>query len=193
MCVSEKSVFTQMAVQLVNCGIYIDKRSITLLPWTIMRVPEPEFIFRVFSMEEVLPRIEKQDGLLLQSSHAGRSKETFDKVDLDLSVQAVVAGFGPFVKYRTTLSLTSSLPSVVVGNNALALLMSSVRSMAAPGLPTLRMECTSKDRLYNDLLKLLDEHNLKFSSDARTSGEKLVHAFKEALLYIDGHHHLLSE
>ena len=81
---------TQMAVQLVNCGVYCDTRSMTLLPWTIMRVPEPEFTFSVLFTEEVLPRIEKQDGLLLQSAHAGRSKETLDNMDLDLSVQAVV-------------------------------------------------------------------------------------------------------
>ena len=44
----------------------------------------------VLFTEEVLLRIEKQGGLLLQSAHAGRSKETPDNMDIDLSVQAVV-------------------------------------------------------------------------------------------------------
>ena len=81
----------------------------------------------------------------------------------------------------------------MVSHNVFALLMSNARNMAIPDLPTVKKEPISKDRLYNDLLKFLDEHNLKFRSDARISGEKLVHAFTEALWYIDRHHHLLSE
>ena len=39
-----------------------------------------------------------------------------DHVDLDLCVQAVVASFGPFVKYQTALS-SESRRSVVVSHN----------------------------------------------------------------------------
>ena len=60
-------------------------------------------------------RIEEQDGLQLQLAHAGPNKETLDHVDLDLCVQAVVASFGPFVKYQTALS-SESRRSVVSHN-----------------------------------------------------------------------------
>ena len=78
-----------------------------------MKVSEPDFTFRMFFTQEVILRIEEQDGLQLQSAHAGPNEETLDHVDLDLCVQAVVASFGPFVKYRTSL-LSESRPSVVV-------------------------------------------------------------------------------
>ena len=71
-------------------------------------------------------RIEEQDGLQLQSAHAGPNKEALDHVDLDLCVQTTVASFNHFAKYRTGLS-SQSRPSVV-SHNALALLMSSARS-----------------------------------------------------------------
>jgi hypothetical protein len=157
-----------------------------------MKVPEPDFTFRVFFTQEVLQRIEKRDGLQLQSAHVGRSKETLDHVELDLSVQAVVVSFGPFVKFRTTLSSEPSLPCVVISHNAFALLMSGTRSMATQGLTKKRVEHTGKDRLYNDILKFLEVRNLKFGSDAKAFGEKLVQSLTETLWYIDGHH-LLSE
>ena len=158
---------TQMAMQLVNCSVYCNARSKTLLLWTIKKVPEPDFTFRVFFTQEVLQRIEKRDGLQLQSAHAGRSKETLDHVELDLSVQAVVVSFGPFVKFQTTLSSEPSLPCVVISHNAFALLMSGTRSMATQGLTKKRVEHTGKDRLYNDILKFLEVRNLKFGSDAK--------------------------
>ena len=158
-----------------------------------MKVPEPDFTFGVFFTQEVLQRIAEREGVQLQSAHAGRSKETLDIVELDLSVQAVVESFGPFVKYRTTLSSEPSSSCVVASHNAFALLMSSARSMATPGLPSRRVERTAKDRLYNNILKFLEVRNLKFSSDAKASGEKLVQSLTDTLWYIDGHHHLLSE
>ena len=80
-----------------------------------MKVSEPDFTFRMFFTQEVMLRIE-EDGLQLQSAHAGPNKETLDHVDLDLCVQAVVASFGPFVKYQTALS-SESRRSVVVSHN----------------------------------------------------------------------------
>ena len=59
-------------------------------------------------------RIEEQDGLQLQSAHAGPNKDTLDHVDLDLCVQAVVASFGPFVKYRTSLLSESHLSLLAI-------------------------------------------------------------------------------
>ena len=74
----------QMALQLVNSSVYCNARSKTLLPWTIMKVSEPDFTFRMFFTQEVMLRIQEQDGLQLQSAHAGPNKETLDHVDLDL-------------------------------------------------------------------------------------------------------------
>ena len=92
-----------------------------------MKVSEPDLTLRIFFTQEVMLRIEEQDGLQLQSAHAGPNKEALDHVDLDLCVQTIVASFGRFVKYRTALS-SQSRPSAVVSHNALALLMSSARS-----------------------------------------------------------------
>ena len=87
---------------------------------------------------------------------------------------------------------SESRPSVVVSHNALALLMSSARSIATADMAQ-RVERNSKDRLYNDILKFLEVRSIKYSSDTKTSVEKLVHTLMEILWYTDGHHHLLSE
>lgn len=116
--------------------------------------------------------------------------EKLDTVDLDLSVQTVVAGFGPFLRYRTVLpSAECSSSAVLVSQNAFAMLMNSARTMVPSDLPNEKLEHNGKDKLYNEILKFL---NLVWNSDLKC-GEKLVHALTESLWYIDGHHHLLSE
>ena len=95
------------------------------------------------------------------------------------------------MKYQTALS-SESRPSVGVSHNALALLMSSARSIATADMAQ-RVEHNSKDRLYNDTLKFLEVCSIKCSSGTKTSVEKLVHTLMEIVWYIDGHHHLLSE
>ena len=136
-----------------------------------MKVSEPDYTFRMFFSQEVMLRIEEQDGLQLQLAHSGPNKETLYHVDLDLCVQAVVASFGPFVKYQTALS-AESRPSIVVSHNALALLMSSARSIATADMAQM-VECNRKNRLYNDILKFLEVRSIKCSSDTKTSVEKL--------------------
>ena len=144
-----------------NCSVYCNARSKTLLPWTIMKVSEPDYTFRMFFSQEVI-YAEDRGTRWIAVAHAGPNKETLDHVDLDPCVQAVVASFGPFVKYRTALS-SESRPSIVVSHNALALLMSSARSIATADMAQ-RVERNSKDRLYNDTLEVC---SIKYSSDTK--------------------------
>ena len=117
-----------------------------------MRISEQGFTFRIFFTQEVLQRIaDERECSYSQHIFANQRKWTLNIVELDLSVQAVVDSFGPFVKYRTVLSSEPSAPCVVASHNAFALLMSSARSMATPSLPSKRAECTAKCKLCNSI------------------------------------------
>ena len=133
-----------------------------------MNASEPDYTFRTFFTQTVSPRISEARGMELQSARVGKDKEKLDIVDLHLSVQSVVVGFGPLVKFRTTLaSAECSSSAVVVSQNAFTMLMKSARTMVPRGLPYKKLECTTKDRLYNQILKCLETRNLVWNSDLK--------------------------
>ena len=61
-------------------------------------------------------------------------------------------------------------------------------------MPDPVQERNRKDKLYNDLLHLLESKKLKLqSSEIHSFGERLLKALRDTLWYIDGHHEAFSQ
>ena len=55
--------------------------------------------------------------------------------------------------------------------NAFSVMMYNSQLLSQPGLPPSVMERNKKDRLYNDVLKMLEENNVAFPGvEVKTSG-----------------------
>ena len=56
------------------------------------------------------------------------------------------------------------------------------------------MERNKKDRLYNDVLKMLEENNVAFpGGEVKTSEQAFLRAIVDCLWYLDGHHDALKK
>lgn len=118
-------------------------------------------------------RISSDQEVTYELVHAelGSCKEKLDRVDLELPVIAVVESFGRFLKYLVkeqqdkgeTSSNTASRP------NAFEILMNSQRalqrSVMSRKLPEPVDERNKKDKLFNDLLTLMESKNLQLEYD----------------------------
>ena len=98
---------------LVNCSVFCLGRGKTILPWSILKIPDPEISFIEFFNTEIEKRI--SESLKLASAYAGQNKEALDVVDLNLQMELVIRLFGRYVQNKTTTcgDLTSSTISIV--------------------------------------------------------------------------------
>ena len=85
---------------LVNCFVFCLGRGKTILPWSILKIPDPEISFIEFFNTEIEKRI--SESLKLASAYAGQNKEALDVVDLNLQMELVIRLFGRYVQYKTT-------------------------------------------------------------------------------------------
>ena len=73
-------------------------------------------------------------------------------------------------------------------------MMYNSQLLSQPGLPPSVMERNKKDRLYNDVLKMLEENNVAFPGvEVKTSGQAFLRAIVDCLWYLDGHHDALKK
>ena len=88
--------------KMLNYHVFCPTRSRTLVPWRIEALESPNVTFREFLSSKF-----DLDGLELDKSFVGRSKENLDPVAPDLVAANVIQTFGPFAKYHVK-ELTST-------------------------------------------------------------------------------------
>ena len=72
--------------------------------------------------------------------------------------------------------------------------MYNQKQLSQPSLPPYVPEHTRKDKLYNDVLRMLESRNLKFPSTiVNSTGKNFVKTIVDCLWYIDGHHDSLKK
>lgn len=93
---------------------------------------------------------------------------TLDRIELSLVLETAASLFGPFLKYHVCVP---DQPPVTPTVNAFSVMMYNSQLLSQPGLPPSVMERNKKDRLYNDVLKMLEENNVAFPGvEVKTSG-----------------------
>ena len=174
----------------VNCSVFNHSSNKTIFPWSIVSLGVPGITVQQFYHEKVLRCLEEQSEQELESAFLGKSKDSLDRIELSLPLDAVIPTFDPFLRYYTADRL-QQLPPVV---NAFTVMMSSQKKQLQPGLPGSVTVRTRKDELYNDFLEMLKEENLLFpGAEINTSGKNFVKTMVECLWYVDGHHETLKK
>jgi hypothetical protein len=103
------------------------------------------------------------------------------------------------VKYSVQENDESPHPDIVQSSgvkrrNAFEILMTSQRSLQCKTLPDPVQEKNKKDKLYINILSLLELKKLKVEySEIQRFGDRLVRALCDTLWYIDGHHDVFRQ
>ena len=78
--------------------------------------------------------------------------------------------------------------------NAFSVLMQSSHLRSQPGLPQKVPERNKKEKLYNDILMMLEEENVAFPGDeVESSGHAFLRVVVDSLWCLDGHHDALRK
>ena len=78
--------------------------------------------------------------------------------------------------------------------NSFSLLTYNSQLLSQPGLPPSVTERNKKDRLYYDVLKMLEEESVAFQGgEVKSSGHAFLRAIVDCLRYLDGHHDALKK
>jgi len=171
------------------------------MEYSICDVSENEHTFSEFFKYTILARIPITPEVTyeLVSAELGPSKESLDKVDLNLQIIPVIESFGRFLKYyvkdNTTETVVTHAPHSVTSVNAFQILMDAQRQLQhGKKFPDRIVEKNKKDKLYNDILHLLISKNMSLKhSEISSFGERLIKALRDILWHIDGHHEAFSQ
>ena len=87
--------FCKMSI--INYSVYCNSKRRSILPWQISSINPPSLTFRNFFLAEVRPRCE--DNCEISDVFVGKSKDSLDRVNIELVIADVISIFGPFVKY----------------------------------------------------------------------------------------------
>ena len=182
---------------LLNVLVIAKDDSRVLLGWEIMRSLSPAATFETLFHEKLLPRIPLprpgQDQVKLDSCFVGKEKHCLDKTDASFPISDVISTFGPYVKLFVSFADANVDPAPRAPvRNAFDVMMLAQRSLSVPVVPSKISVHTKKDVLYNDLVLLLEQENLKLSRDD-ANGKRLLKALTNALWYIDGRHETLQK
>ena len=96
----------------------------------------------------------------------------------------------PLVTLSNSPCVSSSLD---VSKNAFEIMMHNQRRVSKPTLPDALVERTKKDKLFNDMLRLVEQKGLKFSPGQLESGKSYLTTVTAALWYIDHHQSTLTD
>ena len=101
---------------------------------------------------------------VLESSgvSVGKDRSSLSLVDKHLNTVDVCIAFGHFVKFTVIVNEPGVSSSLDVSKNAFEIMMQTQRCLSKPTLPDALVEQT-KDKLFNDLLWLVDQKGLKLS------------------------------
>ena len=91
----------------------------------------------------------------MSSVSVGKDKQLMSVVGENMNVCDVCRSFGSCVKLHVEDSQDCRAPTNT-GPDAFAVLMANQRLLCSPKLPDLLHEKTKKDKLYNDLICLVD-------------------------------------
>ena len=110
----------------------------------------------------------------------------------NLNTVDICTAFGHFIKFTVSLGEPGVISSLDVSKNAFEIMMQNQRCISKPTLLNVLVEQTKKDKLFNDLLRLV-EKGLKFSPGQLESGKSYLTTVTSALWCIDHHQSTLSD
>ena len=183
-----------MAEQLVSVQVNGNNRCI--VPWSVVTVdPSSSFDDLLKSMKagkySIVSPSEFLSRSIISNVSIGKDKQSMSIVGKDMNVCDVCRSFGSYVRLQVEDSQDHPRTTTTSAPDAFAVLMANQRMLCSPTLPDRLKERTKKDKLYNDLICLVDGMGLKWQSGEVNSGKFFLTTLTNALWYIDGHHESL--
>jgi len=140
-----------------------------------------------FLKDSIVKRLRDVTNIELESAAL---EESLDKIEFSLYLESAVQLFGLYLCYymHNIIQATPPLP------NAFSILMYNQRLLSQPRAPEKLQVRTRKDKLYNDVIQMLDDEGLKYpASVVSSSGRDFVKTLTEVLWYIDGHQETIKK
>ena len=170
----------------------------TIVPWSVVTAnPSHKFsdLFQLLKagLHPSVQTSQELSEVIIESVAVGPERQSLSIVSETMNVLEVCRMFGHFVKFRVskqTVSTGEQTSDPV--KNAFEVMMASQLQLCRPKLPEKITEKNRKDKLYNDLICLLDGKGLKWSDGEVSSGKSFLSTQMSVLWYIDGHETLSS-
>ena len=153
----------KIAKQLVSVTVVCNSRC--LVPWAVIPAEATDrFSDLLDSMKAGKYGTIQPDVLLDQAERietvlVGKEKMSLSVADKDMNIIEVCQSFGPFIKPSVVKEQHTQPP--VPAANTFEILMASQRRLSLPCLPERISERTKKDKLFNDLISLLESMGKK--------------------------------
>lgn len=131
---------------------------------------------------------------ILKQCLVGPAKESMSVVSPSESMVGACAVFGSFVKFVVEMPDTNTdqdTSRMSVLPNVMMAAQRSLEALDRSGLPQPIQQRTQKDKLYNDLIELAQELELKWR--VPSVGAVFLKKLAGILWYIDGHHDTIQE
>ena len=116
----------------------------------------------------------------------GKDRSSQSLVQKELNAVDICTAFGLYIRFIVSLDeLETSAKDI--SRNAFAIMMQNQRRTCtqAPSLPDAVVEHSKKDKLFNDLLHVVEQKGLKLSSRQLESCRSYLTAVTSALWYIE--------
>ena len=153
----------------------------TIVPWSVVTVSSPSHKFcDLFQslkagVHPSVPTSRELCEAVIDTVAVGRDKQSLSIVGMAMNVMDVCQTFGNFIKFRVISENESLAPTGVDPvKNAFEIMMNSQRQLRKPRLPERIIEKNKKDKLFNDLITLLESKGLKWTEGEITSGKCFV-------------------
>jgi len=176
-------------------SVHVSAANKTIVPWSVISLDPSQNFGKLFrSIQAGKYAIVKTStdlaAAVLESSgvSVGKDKSSLSLVDKDLNTVYVCTTFGHYVKFTVTLNDPGVSSSLDVSRNAFEIMMQNQHCLSKPTLPDALVGRTKKDKLFNDLLRLVEQKGLKFSPGQLESGRSYLTTVTAALWYIDVQH-----
>lgn len=182
----------------ISTKILLGKR---IVPWTIVDLLTEDRTFSTVFSEVKAGKYDSIPDSVCDELKSATIKQVLVGSNVDnlmvvgekQSVFTICQEFGKFVEFRAEL-LEKQNVQLIPTRNAFDIMVMAQRQaqFGDKGVPAKVLERTSKDRLFNELIQLMKDIDVKWS-DPKLLGVPFLKKLAEVLWYIDGHHHTIAE
>lgn len=182
----------------VSVKIVLGRR---LVPWSIIELAEDKTFASVFNevkagKYDFIAVCEELKRASVKQVLVGSTRENLMVVSEKQSVLTVCQDFGKFVEFRVELEQQreEAMQQCIPARNPFQIMAMAQRQLqfGDNGVPRKISVSTKKDQLFNDLVQLMKDIEVRWN-DANAFGVPFLKNLTEILWYIDGHHHTIAE
>ena len=162
-------------------GEHVTAANKTLFPWSVVSLDPSqnlgELFWSVQAGKYTIVRTSTELAAAVLESNGvgvGRDKFSLSLVQKELSAADVCTAFRHFIRFTVSLDEPGVSFSLDVSKNAFEIMMQNQRRISKPTLPDVLVERRKKDQLFNDLLRLVEQKELKFSPGQLDSGKSYL-------------------